>query len=53
MRKKPRRRGRGEAITVFLLAFGLGLLIALFCSARLALCLAAIALVYVGITMNC
>jgi len=48
-----RRRGyyRWGRIPVFLIAFGLGLFLALTASLRLALVVAAIALVYVGITV--
>ena len=48
-----RRRGfhRWERLPVFMLAFGLGLFLALTASLKLALLIAAIALVYVGIAI--
>ncbi|GEM_PF-1462520 len=51
MRRRRRYCGR-EGLTLFLTAFGLGLLVALVCSVRLALFFAAIILIYVGVTLR-
>lgn len=53
MRRRRCRKGRrSEGSTVFAIAFGLGLFLALFCSVRFALFLAAVALIYIGITFR-
>lgn len=49
-KRRCRRNPRREWITVFAVAFGAGLFLALFCSVRFALFVAAIALIYLGIT---
>lgn len=51
-RRRCRINRRNEWLTVFALAFGLGLFLAVFCSVRFALFLAAIALIYLGLTFR-
>lgn len=49
MGRRRGRRGTSESQKVFAVAFGLGLFLSLFCSPRFALCLAAVALIWLGI----
>ncbi len=51
MRRRQRPCGR-DGLTLFLTAFGFGLLLALVCSVRLALFVAAVILIYVGVTLR-
>lgn len=44
------KRGRGEGLPTVMIAFGAGLVLALFCSVRLALFVAAVLLIYFGVT---
>lgn len=52
MRKRRRHRGCGryDRMAYFAVAFGLGLFLSLFLSVRFALFLAAITLIYIGVT---
>lgn len=53
MRRKCRKGAKGEWLAVVAIAFGAGLFLALFCSIKFALFVAAIALIYLGITFRC
>lgn len=54
MRKRKRyRQARGDWLPAALIAFSLGIFLALFCSARLIVLIAAIALIYVGLNNRC
>jgi len=52
MRRNRRKRARREELAKFMVAFGAGLILALFCSVRLTLFIAAAALVYFGLNSN-
>ena len=51
MGRRYRRYRRWEKLPIFMVAFGLGLFLALTASIKLALLMAAVALIYVGIAI--
>ena len=52
VRRRCGKRARREWLTVVAAAFGAGLFLALFCSLKFALLVAAIALIYLGLTFR-
>lgn len=52
MRKPRRKKICGEWLALMAVAFGLGLALSIFCSARFALLVAALGLIYLGATFR-
>ncbi len=48
IRRRARRYRGNDSMAAIAIAFGVGLILALFCSVKLALLVAAIALIYIG-----